>query len=84
MNSHFRQGWRFQVSLPRGLGGLALAEDMYDEVGVHTCMVSFVADGSWVQNVLSGDGFFVRTNYAEELVTILDDISQALPMALAR
>lgn len=61
---------------------IALAEDLYDDHEAHVWFVSFVENGSWMESVPQGDGYFTYTNTASDLEDIFEDIAQSLPMAI--
>lgn len=59
-----------------------LAEGLWDDLEVHTWVVSFVADQTFMHDMAQGDGYFVRTNDSNALVGIFEDIANALPLAV--
>ena len=59
-----------------------LTEDMWDDLEVHTWVVSFVADEAFMENMTQGDGYYVNTSDSETLVDIFEDIAESLPLAL--
>lgn len=61
---------------------IELSRLMWDDLRVHTWMVSFVADRSWMRSVPQGDGYYIRTGNPAELVDIFEEISQSLPLAI--
>lgn len=61
---------------------VAMAEDMWDELEVHTWVVSFVADDIFVENMTNGDGYYVNTRDSRALVDIFETIAGSLPLAI--
>lgn len=61
---------------------IEMTHDMWDDLRVHTFVVSFVADDWFMHEMPTGQGYYVRTSDAESLVPILHDIANSLPLAL--
>lgn len=58
------------------------AQDMWDELGVHTWVVSFVADDWMMDDMPQGDGYYIRTTQAADLERIFLQIVSELPIAV--
>ncbi len=58
------------------------AQAMWDDLGVHTWVVSFVQDGAFMPEMCHGDGYYTHTNNAAALVPIFDKIAHSLPLAI--
>jgi len=61
---------------------VAMAQQAWDEAEVHTWMVSFEQDDQWMRDTAQGDGYFIRTDNSDDLVTIFADIAESLPVTL--
>ncbi|MEO0606237.1 MAG: hypothetical protein AAF211_32710, partial [Myxococcota bacterium] len=51
---------------------------------VHTWVVSYKANSSWMEEVAQGDGAFVHASSSEDLVPIFADIAESLPTMLVQ
>jgi len=65
-------------------GSVALAEEMWEELEVHTWVVSFVATGVFMENMVQGDGYYTVTNSSTALVGIFTEIANSLPLAVVQ
>lgn len=80
--------WReFQGPVPHTTSqvqseSITLTEDLWDELEVHTWVVSFDADYSFMEDMPQGDGYYVLTNDSTALVDIFETIAASLPLAL--
>ena len=59
-----------------------VAQQMWDQLGVHTWVISFVADDSLMTAMVHGDGYYIRTTNAAKLSEIYSQIISELPIAL--
>lgn len=57
-------------------------EDLWDQLGVHTWVVSLNADDVMLPAMAQGDGYYVRTNRSEQLAEILLQILSEMPLAI--
>lgn len=64
------------------LDSIAAAEAVWDDLAVHTWIVSYVADDWFMADVPQGDGYYTRTSSAAELSAIIDRILDELPIAI--
>lgn len=65
-------------------GSVALAEEMWEELEVHTWVVSFVASGAFMEDMAQGDGYYTVTNSSTALVGIFTEIANSLPLAVVQ
>lgn len=61
---------------------VTLAEEMWEDLEVHTFVVSFVADDAFMENMTQGDGYYVNTTDSSALVDIFENIAESLPLAI--
>lgn len=61
-----------------------LAAQLFADEGVHIWAVSFKAPAEWLEGVAQGDGYFVQTSNAADLVPIFTDIAESLPLAIVQ
>jgi hypothetical protein len=85
---YVEQRWReFRGPVPRTIGQVRAAatnatDEMWDELNVHTWVISFVADDSLMTAMVHGDGYYVRTTQASRINAILTQIIRELPLAI--
>ncbi|MCK6502833.1 hypothetical protein L6R53_05450 [Myxococcota bacterium] len=58
------------------------AEQMWDDLRVHTWVISFVADDWMMDQMAQGDGYYVRTSNPADLEPIMAQIISELPLAI--
>ena len=61
-----------------------LTQQMYDELGVNTWVVSFVENDAFMETMPKGLGYYVNTSSSAALVPIFEDIANSLPMAIVQ
>ncbi|MFT6142722.1 MAG: hypothetical protein ACJAZO_003086 [Myxococcota bacterium] len=61
---------------------VAIAQEMWDDLNVHTYVVSFKQDDAFMRSMAQGQGYFIRTDNSNALVPIFRDIANSLPLAL--
>lgn len=62
--------------------GVDAAQDLWEDMEVHSWVVSFVAD-DWMMNAMvTGDGHYTRTSKASELEPIFAQIISEMPLAI--
>lgn len=59
-----------------------LAQAMYNDLNVNTWFVSFVEEGTFMENSAKGDGWFELAETADEIVPIFERIAHSLPAAV--
>jgi len=79
--------WRFIKGPKRGPNRVIratqeLAAVAWEDHEVHTWAVSFVAWAPWLEFVAQGDGSFLRAADSRDLISIMADIAESLPLAL--
>jgi hypothetical protein len=88
--SYTETRWReFQGTVPHSTAQIrsdsnALTQDMYDDLGVNTWVVSFVAHESFMGTMPKGIGYYANTSDSAALVPIFEDIANSLPMAIVQ
>ena len=63
---------------------IALTAALWDDYQVNTWVVSFVANESFMGDMVQGDGYYERTTNPAYLIDIFDDIANSLPLAIVR
>lgn len=58
------------------------AEDLWDDLRVHTWVVSLVEHDDFMPDTVQGDGYYVRTDESAELAAIFAQIIASMPIAL--
>lgn len=87
-DGYVEERWReYAGPAPRGANtiraeSIRTAEAMWDDLQVHTFVVSFVADDSFMHAMPQGQGYYVNTSDSAALVPIFRDIANSLPLAL--
>ncbi len=82
--------WReYQGAVPHSTSAIKtesnlLTDAMYDDLGVNTWVVSFVADDAFMETMPKGIGYYVNTTDSSALVPIFEDIANSLPMAIVQ
>jgi Mg-chelatase subunit ChlD len=61
-----------------------LTQELYDELGVNTWVVSFVQDDSFMRTMPKGIGYYANTSSSAALIPIFTDIANSLPMAIVQ
>lgn len=85
---YVEQRWReFRGPVPRTVGQVRAAattatDELWDDLNVHTWVISFVADDSLMNAMVHGDGYYVRTTQASRINAILTQIIRELPLAI--
>ncbi len=80
--------WReYQGPAPRSgndirTESVAVAQEMWADLAVHTYVVSFKKDEAFMRSMPQGQGYFIRTDNSNALAPIFLDIAHALPLAL--
>jgi hypothetical protein len=59
-----------------------LAEKMYQELGVNIWFISFVESRPFMEASAKGDGWYINTTDAAQLVPIFEKIAQSLPISI--
>lgn len=60
------------------------AEDLWNDMAVHTWVVSFVADDWMMPQMAQGDGYYFRTSNPNALEAIFAQIMSEMPLAIVR
>ncbi|MEN0060875.1 MAG: VWA domain-containing protein [Myxococcota bacterium] len=85
---HREERWRYTYTgARRGSSevtseSIALSKKVWQEQEVHTWLVSYRANGSWMRDVAQGDGYFVLAKNSSDLDDIFRDIAESLPITL--
>ncbi len=61
-----------------------IAAEAWTNEEIHLWAVSFVADATWMEDVIQGDGYYVKTSNSTALSPIFADIAESLPVALVQ
>jgi hypothetical protein len=61
---------------------VAVSQEMWNDLSVHTYVVSFKKDEAFMRSMAQGQGYFIRTDNSSALVPIFRDIANSLPLAL--
>ncbi|TVQ88825.1 MAG: hypothetical protein EA397_16655 [Deltaproteobacteria bacterium] len=61
---------------------VAISQNLWDDMRVHTWVVSFDAHEAFMPNMVQGQGYYEHTNDSATLVAIFEDIVNSLPLAL--
>lgn len=61
---------------------VALATTMWDESRTNQWVISFVQDGTFLHNMVKGDGTFTLTSSSSALVPIFQQIARSLPIVI--
>lgn len=61
-----------------------LTQQMYDELGVNTWVVSFRDNNSFMHTMPKGIGYYSNTNESDALIPIFEGIANSLPMAIVQ
>jgi Flp pilus assembly protein TadG len=61
---------------------IALSQQMWDDLRVHTYIISFVSDDWFMHDVPQGQGYYVLTSNSASLIPIFEDVANSLPMAI--
>ncbi|MDP2316658.1 MAG: TadG family pilus assembly protein [Pseudomonadota bacterium] len=61
-----------------------LTQELYEDLGVNTWVVSFVADDAFMATMPKGIGYYVNTSDSTALVPIFENIANSLPMAIVQ
>ena len=69
-------GWEIRT------GSIGLTEDLWEDLRVHTWVVSLVADDWFMPAMTQGDGYYTLTGNSNELATILAQIVSEMPLAI--
>ena len=62
--------------------GVDSAQELWEDLEVHTWVVSFVADDWMMDGMVTGDGHYTRTSTASELEPIFAQIISEMPLAI--
>ncbi len=60
----------------------ALTAELWSRMRVHTYVISFVQDGSFMHTMPKGQGYYTLTSSASAIVEIFEDIANSLPLAI--
>jgi len=63
---------------------ITMAQAMWDDLGVHTWVVSFVNRDAFMPAMVHGIGYYVNTSDSSALIPIFEDIANSLPMAIVQ
>jgi Flp pilus assembly protein TadG len=63
---------------------VTLTQDLYDDLGVDTWVVSFVQHDAFMEDMPQGIGYYVNTSSSAALTGIFTDIANSLPMAIVQ
>ena len=80
--------WReFKGPVPRTVAQIRTASVeatrvLWEQLGVHTWVVSLVADDVMMGQMVRGDGYYVRTSDSKKLAAILGQIVSEIPLAI--
>jgi hypothetical protein len=93
---NYRSYYRYEETRWRGTTGpiphsnsaiysdsLALTQQMWNEMSVHTWMISFVADNQSLSGMQQGQGYDARVSTGANLVEEFQRVAESLPVVLA-
>ena len=63
-------------------GAIDMTQAMWDDLDVHTYVVSFDANETFMSFMPQGQGYYINTSDSAALVPIFSDIANSLPLAL--
>jgi Putative Tad-like Flp pilus-assembly len=63
---------------------VALANSMWTDQEVNLWAVSFVADATFLQTAVHGDGYYQLTASSSALIPIFQDVAESLPVAIVQ
>jgi len=88
-DGYVEERWRYEYTGEEArtvdeikIESVAYAQAAWDLAEVSTWMVSYKQSGQWMEDTAQGDGYFIRTNSASDLVAIFADIAESLPVTL--
>ncbi|MDP2310077.1 MAG: TadG family pilus assembly protein [Pseudomonadota bacterium] len=61
-----------------------LTQEMYNDLGVNTWVVSFVANDPFMSTMPKGIGYYSNATTSAALIPIFEDIANSLPMAIVQ